>query len=64
MYGNFKDITAHEFIHVQLDLSEFRLSWDENTAQCCLLEEDLDEQNQTLSQVSLLINFVSNMYQD
>ena len=34
MYGKFDDITANEFVEVQTDLSEFRLSWDSSTAQC------------------------------
>jgi len=34
MYGKFDDITANEFVEVQTDLSEFRLSWDASTAQC------------------------------
>jgi len=40
MYGNFDDVTADEFLNVQLDISEFRLSWDKSTAQCNILERD------------------------
>jgi hypothetical protein len=38
MYGRFDDITANEFLEVQLDLSEFRLSWDPSTAQCHIID--------------------------
>jgi len=40
MYGNFDDVTADEFLNVQLDMSEFRLSWDKSTAQCNILDRD------------------------
>jgi len=40
MYGIFDDVTADEFLSVQLDMSEFRLNWDKSTAQCQLVEED------------------------
>ena len=33
MYGSFDDVTAEEFLSVQLDMSEFRLTWDKSTAQ-------------------------------
>ena len=39
MYGKFDDICANEFVNVQLDLSEFRLSWDPSTAQCHVIED-------------------------
>jgi len=42
MYGNFDDVTADEFLSVQLDMSEFRLSWDKSTAQCNVLDKDVD----------------------
>jgi len=45
MFGKFDDVTADEFMKVQLDLSEFRLSWDTSTAQCYVLEEN-KEKNQ------------------
>jgi hypothetical protein len=37
MYGKFDDVTATEFLSVQLDMSEFRLTWDNSTAQCFVL---------------------------
>ena len=39
MYGKFDDISADEFINVQLDLTEFRLTWDPSTAQCHVIED-------------------------
>jgi hypothetical protein len=51
MYGRFDDVTAAEFVEVQLDMSEFRQSWDENTAQCHVLEEDVEESGLSLSQI-------------
>lgn len=43
MYGKFDDVTAKEFLEVQMDVSAFRLSWDISTAQChVLLEEQID----------------------
>jgi len=40
MYGRFDDVSAEEFIRVQLDMSEFRLSWDTSTAQCYVLDSN------------------------
>ena len=40
MYGDFSDVTADEFLAVQLDMSEFRLSWDRSAAQCGLVDTD------------------------
>jgi len=40
MYGSFDDVTADEFLSVQLDMSEFRLSWDKSTAHCNVLDKD------------------------
>jgi len=40
MYGSFDDVTADEFLSVQLDISDFRLSWDKSTAQCNILDRD------------------------
>jgi len=40
MYGDFSDVTADEFLAVQLDMSEFRLSWDRSAAQCGLVDSD------------------------
>ncbi|TRY71711.1 hypothetical protein TCAL_10131 [Tigriopus californicus] len=51
MYGHFDDVTADELVEVQLDMSEFRLSWDQNTAQCHVVEECVDQTHQTLSQI-------------
>ena len=34
LYGKFDDVTVWEFLAVQLDLSQFRHSWDTSTAQC------------------------------
>ena len=42
MYGNFDDVSADEFLSVQLDMSEFRLSWDTNTAQCVVIDSEAD----------------------
>jgi hypothetical protein len=44
MYGRFDDISADEFLALQLDTSEFRLSWDPSTAQCHVIK-DLTEQD-------------------
>lgn len=44
MYGNFDDVSADEFLFNQLDMSEFRLSWDKNTAQAVVIDKD-DEIN-------------------
>ena len=44
MYGNFDDVSADEFLSVQLDMSEFRLSWDTNTAQCVVIDSEADTQ--------------------
>ncbi|XP_023333112.1 uncharacterized protein LOC111704944 isoform X2 [Eurytemora carolleeae] len=38
MYGRFDDVSADEYLRVQLDMSEFRLNWDTSTAQCFVLE--------------------------
>lgn len=38
MYGKFEDVSADEFLAVQCDLSEFRLSWDKGSAQCHVIE--------------------------
>jgi len=40
MYGRFEDVTADEFMKVQLDMSEFRMSWDTSTAQCYVLDSN------------------------
>jgi len=45
MYGSFDDVTADEFLSVQLDMSEFRLSWDKSTAQCTVLDKDPETGN-------------------
>lgn len=42
MYGSFDDVTADEFFSVQLDMSEFRLSWDKSTAHCNVLDTDTE----------------------
>lgn len=42
MYGNFDDVSADEFLSVQLDMSEFRMSWDESTAQCVVIDQNTD----------------------
>jgi len=44
MYGKFDDVSAREFLEVQMDVSAFRMSWDISTAQCHVL---LEEQGQT-----------------
>ncbi len=51
MYGSFDEITPREFLEVQLDLTEFRLSWDVNAHECAVLDEELDEESNSLSQV-------------
>lgn len=38
MYGRFCDVSAEEFLSVQLDMSEFRRSWDTNTAECHVVD--------------------------
>jgi len=43
MYGSFDDVSADEFLSVQLDMSEFRLSWDKNTAQCVVIDKEADD---------------------
>merc|ERR1719510_1516597 len=43
MYGKFDDVSAKEFLEVQMDVSAFRMSWDISTAQCHVL---LEEQGQ------------------
>ncbi len=37
MYGKFDDVTATEFLSVQLDMSDFRSTWDNSTAECTVL---------------------------
>lgn len=44
MYGKFDDVSAKEFLEVQMDVSAFRMSWDISTAQCHVL---LEEKGQT-----------------
>ena len=34
LYGKFDDVTVWEFLAVQLDLSQYRHTWDTSTAQC------------------------------
>ena len=38
MYGRFDDVTASEFLDIQMDLSELRLKWDNSTAQCHIIK--------------------------
>lgn len=40
MYGTFDDVSAEEFVSVQLDMSEFRRSWDTSTAQCHIIDQN------------------------
>lgn len=47
MYGSFNDVTAEEFLFVQNDLSNFRLSWDSSTK--CL--SSVSENKETNSSV-------------
>ena len=42
MYGRFDDVTAQEFLEIQMDLSEFRLKWDISTAQCHIIHQSVD----------------------
>ena len=43
MYGRFDDVTAQEFLEIQMDLSEFRLKWDISTAQCHIINQSVEE---------------------
>lgn len=45
MYGSFDDVSAEEFLSVQLDMSEFRLSWDKSSAQCVVIDQDTSSDN-------------------
>ena len=49
MYGRFDDVSAKEFLEVQMDVSAFRLSWDISTAQCHILIEEQEENSHTFS---------------
>ena len=49
MYGRFDDVSAKEFLEVQMDVSAFRLSWDISTAQCHILIEEQGENSPTSS---------------
>lgn len=40
MYGKFDDVSAKEFLEVQMDVSSFRMSWDISTAQCNVILEE------------------------
>ncbi len=40
MYGHFGDVTPNEFVEVQMDMSAYRLEWDQNTAQCHVIEQE------------------------
>lgn len=51
MYGKFEDISADEFLAVQTDLSDFRLSWDPSTAQCHVIDSKVDNEWRNVSQV-------------
>ena len=51
LYGKFDDVTVWEFLAVQLDLSQFRHSWDTSTAQCREVETqkyDLVEEDNSI----------------
>jgi len=50
MYGKFDDVSAKEFLEVQMDVSAFRMSWDISTAQCHVL---LEEEGRASSDVSV-----------
>lgn len=43
MYGRFDDVTAQEFLDIQMDLSEFRLKWDISTAHCHIISQTITE---------------------
>lgn len=51
MYGKFEDISADEFLAVQTDLSDFRLSWDPSTAQCHVIDSKIDQEWRNVSQI-------------
>jgi hypothetical protein len=51
MYGHFSDVTPSEFVEVQLDMSAYRLQWDESTAQCHLMEGEEMPDGKSLSQI-------------
>ena len=55
MYGRFEDITPCEYLQVQMDLSPFRLKWDENAVQVRVIEELMEEQKNSLSQVRAIL---------
>lgn len=40
LYGQFDDVTVWEFLAVQLDMSQYRSSWDTSTAQCHQVETE------------------------
>ena len=52
MYGRFDDVTATEFLEIQMDLSEFRLQWDISTAQCHIISEDQSSSNEFTTDLS------------
>ena len=60
MYGKFDDISAKEFLEVQMDLSEFRLQWDNSTAQCHVIKQD-DANGDSSLDVSV-VSDVSQLY--
>ena len=47
MYGRFDDISANEFLALQLDTSEFRLSWDPSTAQCHVINDMTEKDDES-----------------
>lgn len=51
MYGRFDDVTAYEFLEVQMDVSAFRLSWDKSTAQCYVIEEAKGKPDANVTQI-------------
>jgi len=43
MYGRFSDVSAEDFLSVQLDMSDFRRTWDSSTADCHVVEQMDDD---------------------
>nr|ACO15125.1 StAR-related lipid transfer protein 7 [Caligus clemensi] len=51
MYGRFHDVSPREFLSAQLDISEFRKSWDTSTVECTALKETQGPERGSIDQV-------------
>eukprot|EP00096_Caligus_rogercresseyi_P014474 TRINITY_DN6990_c0_g1_i1.p1 TRINITY_DN6990_c0_g1~~TRINITY_DN6990_c0_g1_i1.p1 ORF type:complete len:399 (-),score=66.83 TRINITY_DN6990_c0_g1_i1:308-1378(-) len=51
MYGRFHDVSPREFLEAQLDISEFRKSWDTSTVECRALSESSGDSGMSLDQI-------------